>query len=254
MSIRDELREVAVVMESDERARYLILFLQLVSGGSAALYRFYPNWRTSCAYVFLISIGLLLLYTILVVIFYRRYDLNMLYCRKNTGILFDKQLQLHNVAMRKVSFQRVLQKCVLLGKKLGQDVLWEIGEEIGRDFVRCYCEKMSMKSPVRTHKKILIKLLRYDSSSGWGKFELQEFNLERKPHIKIQCRNPLTEDEDRDSKKDSQSDLSQFLCGYLNGICSEILGSIYICKASVSDKYPDGSDYVFVIEIEIRNS
>jgi len=73
---------------------------------------------------------------------------------------------------------------------------------------------------------LLRTALEYDSSSGMGLFELLTCSEGGKTCAQIHVRNPFTESEGR-----ATSPVSQFLLGYLEGVCSAIFDRNFVASA-----------------------
>jgi len=216
--MRDKLREFTAVIDSDERVRALLAVLQFAAMAAATYYAFDQKAKIVCAIVVFVSMGILILVSLLVLFFYRRYDLNALYYQKTTGVLYDRRLNIPNVSLRRKTLQILLTRCHECEKAHSINCLYPIGKDIGSDFVRYFLERKSLGAQrYKSKEELLRTLLRYDSSCGMGRYELKNVSSAPHPRIEISIYNPFTE-------SNGQSDLNPFLLGYLTGLSSEAYG------------------------------
>lgn len=201
---------------SSEESRGLYEFAQHLFAVSLVLlemsHRFHdvfpwvPQWDR--LYLFAIGLGLLLIVITwtMRLIFRHSPGINRLDANLTTGRLRGRLLGEANVALRRQTVERILDGVLKPGPS-GQDrsgVLFETCCIIGRDFAETFLSQRDSLGHAA-----LKQLLLYDSSSGMGHFESEEYTEHR---IAITVSNSFTEK-------------TPFLTGYLSGICSQITGS-----------------------------
>lgn len=226
--IYNTITDLVLFFESFKGKKLNALF-QIIAALSAALYK-YTESQNAPQYIinnrdvfstsFIVSTTLILLATILVFIFYKQFDLNVLKYDKKNGELYDERLLFSNVALRRETIRQMLISIYdsHTDKAISSEQLRKLGFGIGMNFVKTY--KDAPKSRQVNKKDLLLKyLLRYDSSSGMGLFELIDSDFQtKKPWIKIIVKNPLTH-----TIKDSRNDdIFCFVEGYLQGICTAV--------------------------------
>jgi len=110
--IRQLLVDFGAWLDVDYKAKQILFLLQVIAGGSAALYKIYPQYETAFAVAFCISTGLVVLWSLVVVFWGRRYGLNCLVYNRKTGVLYDKSMSIPNVALRRRTVQAILDAVV----------------------------------------------------------------------------------------------------------------------------------------------
>jgi len=239
MTLKEKMRSIAAWIEGNEKARQGLVLLQTLAGLCAALGRG-TTWCAPYAdYGFWVFMGTVLSSAVLTMCFYRRYDLNILYLRKESGNLYDKTLQISNVALRRWTANTILE--TMEGKTCPDDV-HNLGVVTGKNFVETYCNVLRNKNKdIKTCEALLRHILQYDSSSGMGKFEIVTCQLNGgKRWVEMVIKNPFAE-----SPTDK---LSPFIAGYLVGICNEVCNASFNC--SVRSKYTEGQHDVYTLRIE----
>jgi hypothetical protein len=215
-------RQVAAWLEFSEKAKKLLALLQITAAGSASLYKIDPDHAKFYGYIFLASMVVILIWSLIGLIFYRRSGLNILRFERSTGLLFDEKTLIPNVALRRETMQTILKHCESNG---GADKLYALGAAIGKNFIECYREKKLLAAGGSSDgDEVLKQVFEYDSSSGMGKFELIRFDRRgRSREVEIAVWNPFVGWE--------EEKLSPFLQGYLAGVCSEIHAGTFTATA-----------------------
>ena len=221
LSITERLVSAATVLDTDDRAKYGLLFLQALTAGSATLHEIDSARKHTWMIVFCLAVMCTVLWSLFVIALRRRYGLNVLVYDRVNGILKDKTMSILNVALR----QRTAS--IILGAILGdtptaQDVqrLRHTGHNVGRDFVS-HLRQQSLAEGRRAlqETQLLATLLSYDSSSGWGKLEAAPVSGASQRCCRITVINPFT------LVGENPENLTHFLVGYLEGVCTAVFDS-----------------------------
>jgi len=227
--MKESMKEFAVWLEGDENAKRIVAVLQTIAAGSATLYRIHHGYEDYYAKVFVGSMSLVLLSSLIVICFYQRYGLNRLYLQKRTGLLYDKNMQTPNVALRRKTMQTIVTRFEEL---TDSQKLKEVGLEIGTDFANFYLEKRRFAHKELSAEQLLKDIFKYDASSGLGIFEITSYAPQVKKRLDISVKNPFAESAD-------PSRLSPWLLGYLSGICSVLLDAKFVVTAHERDAQGD---------------
>jgi len=196
---------------TDQKGNFLLLFFQILLGASGVAYAMFPVHQVFFESVFVLLAIILILWILLILFIRNSYSINALMVNPDTGVLYDKKIDLENVSLRKSAIKKILSG-VLLESKDRAKVLRDIGYEIGESFAVDY------ESHLRKHrgkaidkKKTLQEMLEYDSSSGMGKLELLKMPQVPSDFAEILIKNPFTSLE-----RNGQKNI--FLLGYIEGV------------------------------------
>jgi hypothetical protein len=171
-------------------------------------------------YFGMIGVGVVwvLLHISMRAMFLNAYSMNRLYYEKSTGVLYDRWLRAHNVALRRETVRSLLRAVLDDGKMSRQEILSKAAHAIGRDFYHVFKVNADDGGTKKRGEALLRQLLEYDSSSGMGRFDLEEYHRDGPAaRIVITVKNAFTQEHGDDP-------VSEFLSEYLEAICSEIAG------------------------------
>jgi predicted hydrocarbon binding protein len=180
----------------------------------------------------LVSIGVAIALLILALIFRERYVIEYT-LNPETGTLYDAKAGFPNVSLRVDTLNTILGWVLKMQKELGpggpERVLYEAGHDVGRDFAQKLREHLKGKgrSPqdIRDPCRFLKRVLEYDSSSGMGKFSLDNCSIQPTIDLRINVLNAFTS---------HTLGACEFLRGYIGGACEEIFNKAALSAQEVS--------------------
>jgi len=179
----------------------------------------------------LVSISVAIALLILALIFRERYVIEYT-LDPETGTLYDAKAGFANVSLRVDTLNDIFGWVLRIQRELGpggpERLLYEAGHDVGRDFAGKLREHLKGKggSPqdVRDPCKFLKRVLEYDSSSGMGKFSLDNCSTQPTIDLRINVLNAFT---------GHTLGACEFLRGYLVGLCEEIFNKAAVTAVEV---------------------
>lgn len=236
-SIKEKLARLAIWLDDDVRAKGTVAMLQVVVAVSGGIWSAKNEYSEAFKIIFIVATALVLVSMCVVLLFHRRFDLNLLFCNRETGQLYDKRLRIQNVALSKSTFEQLLEQCKASG------ALNKLGHDIGKNFVELYRAIPGEGDKIVDPLEFLKHLLRYDSSSGFGRCEYVKHNFDGTPRwIVISIKNPIT------NIDSLNNDLSPFLLGYLHGLVCTVFSVSYLIDWQQSSKRGE----VTVVEVKFK--
>ncbi len=225
--MRTSFARVIAWLGADDKAKAVVAVLQILAASLAFLYlmEVLTAWRFHLAVAFCVVQTTLVVWFGLVLLLTKRFGLNVLTYEKATGVLFDRWLNIENVAFRRDTLHAILEEFVA-GKIADREAhLKDTARKIGISFVEAYKSHQrkwppkwlwrTRHSTADVQRRILNELLDYDSSSGLGKFTLREFTGNPQEFASIDILNPF-------SSLPSNRALEGFILGYLEGVFGTI--------------------------------
>lgn len=168
----------------------------------------------------LVAIGIVIAMLALALFLRERYVIEYT-LNPETGTLYDAKAGFANVSLRvdtlNMIFARVLRMQSELDPGGPEQLLYEAGCNVGHDFAHELREylKGKGKSPrdVKDPYRLLKRVLKYDSSSGMGRFTLASYGTYPTIDLRIDVLNTFT---------GHTLGACEFLKGYITGICKEV--------------------------------
>lgn len=212
MSIRSFLTDLLYKIDTSEKTNIVLTFFMFVATVSAFSYTYYKDSQIAIAGVFLYSFSLsqflVLLFFIIMLFYSGKYRAIKFRLNKDTGVLYDRTTHFRNISLRDKTLN------IIFDAIDNSEKIYEIGKKAGEDFYNSFEDELQRKGKNYNIKDKLDKWLEYDSSSGLGKFEVQNYEgltLELKissPFIG-HCPGP-----------NNPNPRCFFLMGYIDGFCT----------------------------------
>lgn len=212
----NKLRQFASWSTMSNRAGQLRFLLEIISAGAGIMYTMETNAQKASEFVFLIAMGIMIFWTLLIIIISGQYGPNVLTSNPNSGILFDRSTRLENVSLRRKTLGHIFTG-FLDNQTQNRDILLKnVGKQIGIEFVQDYQQHVRLGSHGTGNiDKILLlrEICEYDSSSGMGKFSIVHVKDWGEYSFEVEIKNAFT-------SIDTSKDKDVFLEGYIEGIWS----------------------------------
>lgn len=209
--MRDWLRETAIFLVANEKAKWVLVICNVLLAVSGASYGMYPDHKEAIAKAYIAIAFVIILWALLVAIFYNRYGRNVLVYKRESGMLHDANLQQPNVAVRRTTILTLFEHFMNQGTNR-KDSLCQAGMAIGKSFVVDYRNFLNRRNEAKPSNKSMIReLLEYDSSSGMGHFKIVSFDEKPQAFAEIEVANPFT-------RSDGKAEYDDFLRAYLGGM------------------------------------
>jgi len=168
----------------------------------------------------LVAIGIAIALLMLALFFRERYVIKYT-LNPETGTLYDAKAGFANVSLRVDTLNTIFAWVLRMQSELGpggpERLLYEAGCDVGHDFAHELREylKGKGKSPrdVRDPSKLLKRVLEYDSSSGMGRFTLDNCSTRPTIDLRIDVLSTFT---------GHTLGACEFLKGYITGICKTV--------------------------------
>lgn len=236
MNLKDFLKEIAIKIDSSEKADLFLAIFQILAAASIGVYTIYEYSQTNIArlsiYTFWIFQSMVLLYLLGMLLISEKYRAIKLRLSRTTGVLYDMTTNFRNVSLRDKTLN------IILDSIGDSEKTYEIGKNVGESFYSAYELELQRKGKILNAEDQLKKWLEYDSSSGMGKFEA----LQTDSVTKIKITSPFI----GTCPNQNPNPRCGFLLGYIEGFCSKL----YEKELTIKCKHiPNPPFCIFTLEI-----
>ena len=215
------LIDVFYKIDSSEKTNYVLALFQLFATLAGFFYYYYKDSQIGIAggflYAFLFFQFMVFLFFAVMIIISGKYRTIKLHLRRNTGELFDKTTGFTNVSLRSKTLD-----CIF--KNTDNEKIRTVGKNAGEFFYDEFNKVLEEKGVSSKKKAKLKKWLEYDSSSGLGKFEIDEdrftIRLIIKSNFLGDC--PRSHNQNQNNQNNGLNQKCNFLLGYIDGFCSKL--------------------------------
>lgn len=148
-----------------------------------------------------------------------------LYLKKSTGLLYDLRYEERNIALRGDTLKTIISEIEPASR------IYDTGVKAGEKFYDYFNPKLKIAhSEALDPKKTFKEWIKYDSTSGMGKFKVEYDDDNKALTVKLQ--NPFHGD-------CSEKPLCEYLKGYITGFSGKVVGKIASTKACKLDRNCD---------------
>jgi hypothetical protein len=218
MSILKPIYDFFYEIDSLEATSKVVGSFQLLATLSAFMYSFFkdtkPNLAIIFSAIFIFFQLIVLLYFVVIIYISRKYRPIKLRLNRITGVLIDSTTLFRNVTLRDESLNIILEGLE------NKETSFNVGKNVGENFYKFFDKQLSLTDKEYSTREKLIKWLEYDSSSGMGKFSLNEYSdvlisiKVSSPFMGINCY--------KNCKRNNKNECI-FLLGYIEGFISKLL-------------------------------
>lgn len=231
MSLKSIFMDILYTVDTSEKTNTYLTVFQLFATVSAFSSSYYKDSQIYIAEVFVVTFFIfqvpVLLFFIVMLIYSGKYRAIKLRLNRNTGVLFDRTTNFRNISLRDKTLN------IILDNIDNSEKTYEIGNKAGMDFYNSFEDELQRKGKNYDIKDKMDKWLEYDSSSGMGKFEIQNdvgfpFELKISSPFVGNCPGP-----------NNINPRCYFLIGYVNGFCSKLFEQKFktTCKHNPNPSY-----------------